>query len=1061
MENKNKDITFITNEGDNTLQKRFDTLIKHTRLFDCLVGYFYSSGFYALYKYFEPVEKIRILMGLGTDKKTFELIQSAGNEKYLSHVQLKESYSSSAVSDIESSPDKKEVEEASKKFIEWIISGKLQIRVYPSQKLHAKVYIMTFREGEVEEGRIITGSSNLTEAGLKDNLEFNVALRDPSDYEFALKKFNDLWEQSTEVSKTFVESVMKKTWLNDSLKPYELYLKFLYEYFKEKINQQDLFEGFYRGEKYLDLEYQKEAVKDAKQKLEEYGGVFISDVVGLGKTYIAALLIEQLRGRTLVLAPPTLVDIDNPGSWNNVFQEFNLPATFESIGKLDKVLSRGVDDYENVIIDESHRFRSEENKTYDLLFQICRGKRVILVSATPLNNYPKDILSQIKLFQNIRNSTIPNVKNLENFFNSLQAKLNGLDRLEDREEYFRIVKENAKEIRERVLKFVMVRRTRSEIIKFFSEDLKRSGLRFPEVTNPAPAYYELNKVENDVFNRTIKLITQDFKYIRYTPLLYLREDIKILSQPEELSQKNMRKFMKILLVKRLESSFFAFSRSIERFIQYYEKFINAYNKNRVPVSKKYTDKFFEYLEEGDEDLIKGLEEVEELKEYKASDFKKEYIDLLKKDLKVLREIQNLWKKIKRDPKINKLSDLLNNGPILKRHKVILFTESRETAEYLKVNLPKNLSGQSIVFSGSSFASVREEVIKNFDANSREQKNDYRILISTEVLSEGVNLHRSNIVINYDIPWNPTRMIQRVGRVNRVNTKFDKIYIYNFFPTIQSNNQIKLKEAAESKIHAFIEMLGADARLLTNDEEINSFQLFNKLTSKKLITEEGEIEDSELEYLQEIRDIRDENPGLFEKIKSLPKKARTAKRNDDNPNSLLTYFRKGKLQKFYLAKRDTSQELDFFSAAKLIKTKIEEQRTQIGNDFYELLDLSKKEFEISTKEEPMEYGGKGGRDVATQILTRLTSSTIRSFKGFTDDDESYIENVIDRIKQGAISRYTLKRLVLKLKKESEPLRILSIIRSEIGTRIFEKTYAEQSIKNIGPREVILSIYLTGI
>ena len=128
-----------------------------------------------------------------------------------------------------------------------------------------------------------------------------------------------------------------------------------------------------------------------------------------------------------------------------------------------------------------------------------------------------------------------------------------------------------------------------------------------------------------------------------------------------------------------------------------------------------------------------------------------------------------------------------------------------------------------------------------------------------MLAEGVNLHRSNIVFNYDIPWNPTRLIQRVGRVNRVDTKFDTIHAYNFFPTEESNDLIKLREAAEAKIHAFIEMLGADARLLTEGEEIKSHDLFAKWTSKKTITGEDEEEETELGYLTEIRTVRDKRP----------------------------------------------------------------------------------------------------------------------------------------------------------------------------------------------------------
>ena len=157
-----------------------------------------------------------------------------------------------------------------------------------------------------------------------------------------------------------------------------------------------------------------------------------------------------------------------------------------------------------------------------MLAQICRGKRVVLVSATPLNNTPQDILSQIKLFQPGKNSTIPNVRNLEAFFGGLQRKLKGLDRQHDRDAYFQTVQENARETREKILKFLMIRRTRTEIEKYYGEDLKRQGLKFPEVANPEPLFYKFNKTENEVFDETIRSLTHDFKYARYTPLAYYK-----------------------------------------------------------------------------------------------------------------------------------------------------------------------------------------------------------------------------------------------------------------------------------------------------------------------------------------------------------------------------------------------------------------------------------------------------------------------------------------------------------------------------------------------------------
>mgnify|MGYP001606764400 CR=1 FL=1 len=434
---------------------------------------------------------------------------------------------------------------------------------------------MTFSEEDRDKGRVITGSSNFTQAGLIDNLEFNVELKNRADYDFALSKFNELWQDAIDVSQKYVETIRTKTWLNDAITPYELYLKFLYEYFKEDLGQHDEIFLKYTPTEFMKLEYQEQAVLNAKKILEEYGGVFIADVVGLGKTYVSAMLAGQIDGRTLVIAPPVLLDKNNPGSWRNVFSDFRVSADFESIGKLDTLVKNGTDKYENIIIDEAHRFRTENNITYEKLAQICRGKKVVLVTATPYNNSPKDILSQIKLFQKTRKSTIPNLPDLEQFFAGLERRLKNLDRQKDYPQYIKVVKENSKEIREKVLKYLMVRRTRFEISKYFAEDLAKQKLKFPEVENPQPVFYELNNEEDLVFTRTIELVATKFKYARYTPMLYYKGGI---TQPEALAQQNMGKFMKILLIKRLESSFYAFRNSLDRFCHSYEQFLEEFDK---------------------------------------------------------------------------------------------------------------------------------------------------------------------------------------------------------------------------------------------------------------------------------------------------------------------------------------------------------------------------------------------------------------------------------------------------------------------------------------------------
>jgi len=1066
------DLTFITNEPGKSLCDRFDVLLRDdTHFFDCLVGYFFISGFYKIYPFLEKTEKIRILVGLQTDRTAYELLNKAREQGELdlkSHASAIELVSKNVLSELERSADSAVIELGVHKFIEWVRSGKLEIKAHPSENLHAKVYVMTFAKGDRDKGRVITGSSNLTAAGLQDNLEFNVELKNRSDYDFAINKFNELWAVAVDISKPYEDTIINKS-LYAQFTPYELYLKFLYEYFRNELSRPSELEDVYVPIGFKKLKYQEEAVLNARKVLDEYGGAFLSDVVGLGKTYMSALLAQQLNGRNLVLAPPNLLDRAKRGSWPNVFSDFQVRQTdFESIGKLDNLLERDISKYTNVFIDESHRFRTDTTQSYEALAQICRGKRVILVSATPLNNSPRDILSQVKLFQNGKASTIPNLRNLEAFFASLAKKLEGLDRQHDRDLYFQTVQANAKATREKVLKFLMIRRTRTEIEKYYGDDMKQQGFKFPEVKDPEPLFYKFSIKENEVFDETIRLLVFEFKYARYIPLTYYEG--KRTAQ-EVQGQSNLAKFMKILMVKRLESSFHAFRLTLDRFIHSYERVIDEFHGGNVYISKKHINKIFEALEEDNPEAIERLLEEDKAERLSAKEFSSDFIGDLMSDFKILHKVQELWGKVVRDPKWEAFREVLTSQPNLRKGKLIIFTESQETASYLADQIAKKVEQKVILFTGQSGEEAHKDVIANFDANAFLPRDDYRILVCTEVLSEGVNLHRSNIVINYDIPWNPTRLIQRVGRVNRVDTKFEKIYTYNFFPTIESNNLIKLQEAAEAKIHGFIEMLGADARLLTEGEEVKSHDLFARLNSKKTITGEDEEDESELAYLAEIRQVRDESPELFSRIKRLPKKARSTRLLQAAPAAmvkqfpaLLTYFRQGRLDKFYLAKQGATNpvELEFLTAVTILKpADLSETRQTVPQDFYPLLDRNKDAFAADTSPENDDAipRHKGSANDA-YVLKRLKAKEIRRYHGFTEDDETYIQQVIQILTNGALPKPTTKKVAEALKKEIEPLKVLGILKRDIPSLFFQPTRAQQTFPAYSQREVILSSYIVG-
>jgi len=1070
------DLTFITNEAGRTLRDRFNDLLKGpTRFFDCLAGYFYVSGFFRIYRSLEQTEKIRILIGLSTNKKTFDLLQRARQPdlNLASHAEAKEQLPPEILKELEKSDDTVEIEEGVRKFTEWIRSGKLEVRAYPSEKIHAKIYIMTFIDGHIDVGRVITGSSNFTQAGLQDNLEFNIELKNRSDYEFALNKFNDLWKHAVDVSDTYVETIEIKSSFAQ-FTPYELYLKLLYEYFRGELNRSEELDDLYFPANFKKLKYQRDAVLSAKRVLDEYGGVFLSDVVGLGKTYMSAMLARELTGRSLVIAPPALLDKTNPGSWPNIFFDFQVRQTkFESIGKLDDLLKQDINRYENVFIDESHRFRTETNQTYEKLAQICRGKKVILVSATPLNNSPRDILSQVKLFQPGKNSAIPNVRNLEAFFVSLQNKLKRLDRQADRDEHFAVVRANAKETREKVLKYLMIRRTRAEIEKFYGADMKTQKVKFPDVADPEPLFYSFDPIENEVFFETVRAINQ-ITYARYTPLLYYRGEWPEgdeQAQREKQAQKNLAKFMKILLVKRLESSFYAFRLTLDRFIQSHERVVAEFRKGHVYISKKYINKIFDYLEAGDEGAIERLIEEEKADRLEAGAFERGFQRDLEHDLALLHQIREHWMKIKRDPKWTAFHKILAGRSELQKEKLIIFSESRETVEYLTEKIRAEIDRKVIFFSGRSDENTREIIMSNFDARAFHPKDDYRILVSTDILAEGVNLHRAGIVINYDIPWNPTRLMQRVGRVNRIDTAFELIRVYNFFPTDESNDLIKLKETAAAKIHSFIEMLGTDARLLMEGEEIKAFELFGRLNSKQTVMGEDEEEDSELEYLAEIRNVRDKRPDLFERIKYLPKKARSTRslREKLEPPlertpALITYFRQDRLDKFFVAdaERKEAAEIDFLAAAKIMKPPEKtEPRRNIPAEFYAFLNRNKQAFiNASTEELAVSAGKRSGRTNDTYILHRLKAVEIRQCKTYTEDDEEFIRQIVRLLEEGSLPKPTTKKVAEAIKKEPDPMRTLALLRRNIPMEFLRSEHIRQDADSRKAREVILSSWLVG-
>lgn len=1077
---------FLTNQGKNTLSNCLKKSLPKIQDFDCLVGYFFISGFFRLYPALESVKKIRILIGLKNEQVVYGLLQIANHqvsESVLSTAEIKKTFGGMMHKELVEAQDSIDIEIGVRKFIEWIGSGKLEVKLYKEQNIHAKVYIMTPEHSipDVDHGYVITGSSNFSHSGLEGNLEFNVLLREPEDHDYALHRFNELWADAVdlkEVHETIINVVEKESPFA-FFTPYELYLKFLAEYFRDYLGDRSKLNAENLPKNFKKLKYQEDAVFTAQQMLKAYGGVFIADVVGLGKTFISALLALQLDGRCLVIAPPSLLDENSLGSWPRVFRDFCIPGhKCTSIGKLEETLSQGVEFYKYVFIDESHRFKGDSTQRYEILKQICQNKGVILVSATPYNNTLDDIFNQLKLFQSSRSSTIPGLPNLEAFFASLRGRLNGLHRLNDSERYVEVVERNAQELRNRVLKYIMVRRTRREIEEFYGDDLKKQKIWFPQVNDPVPLLYQLNPTESQIFTNTLEAITSaDFHYARYQPLSQLYYTGPIEDRAVQ-GQRNLATFMKILLVKRLESSFHAFRETLRRFIKSHELVLKAFDDGFVYTSKKHSRKVLEFLEEGDDDAIEALIQDEKAEKFVAQDFTPVFRRHVESDLAILREIQKSWKDIQRDPKWLEFKSKLTTQSLFKTEKLIIFSEFADTARYLADRIKDEVDTKTLLFSSQSSPEQRQAVIANFDANSGEEGDDYRILVTTDVLAEGVNLHRSATVINYDIPWNPSRMMQRVGRVNRVGTKFKTISTYNFFPTDEGNDEIALTEAARSKIHAFIALLGNDARLLTGDEEITSHNLFDRLKSKAAAEGDPAEPKSELKYLRLILDVKEQQPELFKRILELPRKARSSRCRApepapvDDPDTspvpdrpaVITYFRQGRLDKFFRAHDglDQADELDFFTTAEILETTDQEQRQDIPPErFYPLLDKNKGGFQSSTTPgvDSLLSATAKGAGTEAMLLKRLRAKGFRNAPELTPEDRKLAADVHRLINEGRIGKHTLGKVKKAFEQTDDPVEMVAILRKEIARQyLLSVTPKTEANAPPDPRELILSSYL---
>jgi len=551
------------------------------------------------------------------------------------------------------------------------------------------------------------------------------------------------------------------------------------------------------------------------------------------------------------------------------------------------------EEYDLIIVDEAHKFRNHSSDVFHKLQLICKSprsnngylkgkqKKVIMVSATPLNNRPDDIFHQIQMFQDARRSTLP-ITNLTAFFNPLMEKYKELKRNNelDVDELRKIYEV----IREKIIKPITIRRSRTDLnsVKAYRDDLAEQGIVFPTVLAPSKLEYQMDNDLNNLFVKTIFYLIgfsnipekrkkeleiakalgvgeDDFlSYNRYQAIAGLLEEKRAgIYENAETVSKSLASIMKTQMIKRLESSFEAFRGTLLRFRISTERMIEMFENDKVfimPDAKvnDLLDKGLSY-DEIEVKLNKLAEENNKNKIFKSDDFQEGFLVNLKKDLDLLQKLEEDWSKFDGDPKwdlfIEKLEKEFMSKQSNLEQKLVIFSESKITVDYIAHKLKSSGRTDILAINSDNRQDKYETIVENFDANipSEKQKNEYNIIITTEVLAEGVNLHRSNVVIHYDTPWNSTKLMQRIGRVNRIGTKAEKIYNYVFYPSSQGDLHINLNKTAFMKLQAFHTAFGEDNQVYSADEILDDVKLFSE--------EIQETKDEKLKYLHFLRKIK--------------------------------------------------------------------------------------------------------------------------------------------------------------------------------------------------------------
>lgn len=838
-----------------TLESILATIIEDNNqlTLDIATGFFRIEAWLRLESPMNKLNSLRLLIGRDPS------IRPAENDR----IDLLKYYRLTLQKQLEDNPFNSEYKQQIDRLIEYLQQEKIQVRLFgvlgdKNQFLHAKAYIF--------DEYSIVGSSNFTPAGLQGNSELNIVNKIGA---IALDLRNNWFErfwnhESVDINykQKFIDTLNASKFGSKQYTPYQVFLKALYELFKEDTQIGD---GNITG---VDLaDFQKEGFKKAVRLIEKHQGCIVADAVGLGKTFIGLRVIEYylIKDRkptkipkAIVICPAQLRDL----VWRKKLDEFGLKAdiiSHEEISRKDFNLTR-YSYYDLIVIDEGHNFRNSGTNRYNNLLKLVnsgnRNKRILMLTATPINNSVYDLYHQILLL----------ARGNESYYQEYGiSNLNG---------YFRALDKGKIEITELLFQ-TMVRRSRQDVIRRqeAGEQIIIAGTKI---------HFPKRELERFTYNFETEYqglylgIANAIDRLNLSPYNIKSFKLKKVKTDEAEVKRNyaLVNLQKALYLKRFESSLIAFKKTVTNQKNFQEKFYQLLTKEGKLLDSKNFRKLILALEDEEEnitvnDLIEQLDEINP-KEYNLQELEQHIEQDLKIINTILSTINNIEESGKKkrhyDQKLEAFKKLLIN---LKGQKILVFSYYKDTAKYVYQELIKDpdcltqLDNPKIdILTGDSSSQQRQDKVHRFapKANitndnpqqkqeelTRLQRNAIDILICTDVLSEGQNLQDAGILINYDLHWNPVRMIQRAGRIDRLGTEYDNLYIYNCFPEEGLEELLGLVRRLQERIARIDREVGLDASVLGEAVTGRSLEQLERLkkadsdAEKQAILEELETE----------------------------------------------------------------------------------------------------------------------------------------------------------------------------------------------------------------------------